>query len=617
MIEARTLDNLIAFLLQSSAVVAVALTALWILRIDAPGVRYGALRATLALVLALPFVQPRVSPAPALLSPFALQDESGMQPVPRGGAPIAPAAAGTTTQPAAFWASGLAMVLLAGVIGRFLWLSAGLWRLQRLRRLGETAAGEEHADLQKVIGTRAELRYVAGLGQPLTFGFRHPVVLLPDSLRSLAPAIQRAVVAHELWHVRRLDWPWMVAEEAIRSAFWFHPAMWMLLSRIQIAREETVDDLAILTTGSRRSYLDALLAFADARPIFAVAAFARRRHLLHRMLTISKENVMSSKRLVTSGAVLLVALAATAWSAAAAFPLTGDQNPPRDPRPAPTLQAEMVFVPASEADMEELIRREPKNPAHYRALAQFYLKAGNFDRAIGTLEALAQADPSNAQHHHQVAVFYWEKAFRDSTLSPDQKIVHILSGIAAADRALGIDPDYVEALIYKNILLRLQATHVTDIPQQRQLMAEADTLRTRAVELSKQRGAMPAGPRDPNAPPPPPPPPPPFGPLDGVMPVQIGGAIPPPMKIRDVRPAYPIEAQATGLSGVVVVELLIDAEGRVRSARPVRSAPAFDEAALGAVRQWQFKPTVIDGVARPVIMTVTVNFTLPGMENRE
>ena len=605
MIEGTTLENLVAYVIQSTALVTASLAALWLLRIDAASVRYVALRATLAVALALPFLQPRVNPAPVpwLSFPTARVEPPAVIP-PGGPAPAAPPPAPVRTP----IASAVTFVLAAGILGRLLWLSAGIWRLQRLRRAGEIAAGDEHADLQKVIGTAAELRYVTGLEQPLTFGFRRPVVLLPASLRSMTPAIQRAVAAHELWHVRRRDWLWMVGEEAIRSAFWFHPAIWILLSRIQIAREETIDDLAILTTGSRKHYLDALLAFADARPIFAVAAFARRRHLLHRMLTISKESVMSSKRLVASCAAMLCIAAAATWSAVAAFPLT-DQNP-RDPRPAPGPPHEMVFVPANEADLQELIKREPKNPNHYGALARFYIKAGDFDRAIGTLESLTQADPSNPQHHHMIGVFYWEKAFRDTSLSATQKMTYILSGIAAEDRALALDAEFKEALIYKNILLRLQATHTTDIPQQRQLIAEADTLRNRAMELAKQQG-MNMAPRDPMGPPPPPPPPPPaeFGPVDGLVPIRVGGNIPPPMKIRDVKPVYPPEAQATGVSGVVIIEALIDPAGRVRDARVLRSVPAFDHAALGAVRQWMYEPTIIDGVARPVVMTVTVNFT--------
>ena len=56
-----------------------------------------------------------------------------------------------------------------------------------------------------------------------------------------------------------------------------------------------VDELAILATGSRRNYLNALLAYADRPSLIAATAFARRRHLMHRMILITKEKVMSCK----------------------------------------------------------------------------------------------------------------------------------------------------------------------------------------------------------------------------------------------------------------------------------------------------------------------------------
>jgi D-alanyl-D-alanine endopeptidase (penicillin-binding protein 7) len=171
----------------------------------------------------------------------------------------------------------------------------------------------DYDELQMRIGTRAQVRFVPELEQPVTFGVRSPVVLLPDVLRQLPVGIQRAVLAHELWHVRRYDWSWVLFEEIVRAAMWFQPAVWVLVSRIQSAREETVDELAILATGSRRSYLDALVTFADRPSVFAAAAFARRRHLVQRIVMISKEHVMSSTRVVFCSAALLAVVAGASW----------------------------------------------------------------------------------------------------------------------------------------------------------------------------------------------------------------------------------------------------------------------------------------------------------------
>jgi protein TonB len=77
-----------------------------------------------------------------------------------------------------------------------------------------------------------------------------------------------------------------------------------------------------------------------------------------------------------------------------------------------------------------------------------------------------------------------------------------------------------------------------------------------------------------------------------------------------VRPAYPPEAQSANVQGVVILEVSIDTEGNVRSARVLRSIPILDAAAIAAVEQWKFAPTLLNGAPVPVIMTVTVNFTL-------
>ena len=76
------------------------------------------------------------------------------------------------------------------------------------------------------------------------------------------------------------------------------------------------------------------------------------------------------------------------------------------------------------------------------------------------------------------------------------------------------------------------------------------------------------------------------------------------------QPVYPPIAQAARVQGIVIIEATIGADGRVVNARILRSVPLLDQAALDAVRQWQYTPTLLNGVPVPVIMTVTVKFTL-------
>jgi protein TonB len=105
----------------------------------------------------------------------------------------------------------------------------------------------------------------------------------------------------------------------------------------------------------------------------------------------------------------------------------------------------------------------------------------------------------------------------------------------------------------------------------------------------------------PDAPPPPPPP---------QAPIRVGGQIKAPTKTRDIKPIYPAIAQSARVQGVVIIEATIGQDGKVKDAKVLRSIPLLDQAALDAVKQWEFTPTLLNGVPVPVIMTVTVNFTL-------
>jgi TonB family protein len=91
--------------------------------------------------------------------------------------------------------------------------------------------------------------------------------------------------------------------------------------------------------------------------------------------------------------------------------------------------------------------------------------------------------------------------------------------------------------------------------------------------------------------------------------VRPGGRIMEPKKIKDVQPVYPAIAQSARVSGVVTIEATIGADGKVVDAKVVRSMPLLDQAALDAVRQWEYLPTMLNGVPVPVLVTVTINFT--------
>jgi len=90
--------------------------------------------------------------------------------------------------------------------------------------------------------------------------------------------------------------------------------------------------------------------------------------------------------------------------------------------------------------------------------------------------------------------------------------------------------------------------------------------------------------------------------------VRVGGKIKPPTKIKDVQPVYPAIAQSARVQGAVIIDATIGPDGKVIDAKVVRSVPMLDQAALDAVQQWEYTPTLLNGVPVPVVITVTINF---------
>ena len=93
-------------------------------------------------------------------------------------------------------------------------------------------------------------------------------------------------------------------------------------------------------------------------------------------------------------------------------------------------------------------------------------------------------------------------------------------------------------------------------------------------------------------------------------PVRVGGTVRQPLKLRGNDPVYPQIAQAARVQGIVIIEATLGPDGRMANARILRSVPLLDQAALEAVRSWEYTPTLLNGVPVPVIMTITVQFTL-------
>ena len=143
--------------------------------------------------------------------------------------------------------------------------------------------------------------------------------------------------------------------------------------------------------------------------------------------------------------------------------------------------AEATLIKAREA--------RPEDAAVYATLAGYYDRQGNFDKLIESLEARTAQEPNNPEAHYTIATYYFNKASRDFSLSNAEKAKYATAGVAAVDKALALNKDYLEALVFKNLFLRLQANVERDPARQQALLKEANQLRDRAEELRKQKAA--------------------------------------------------------------------------------------------------------------------------------
>ncbi len=274
-----------------------------LLRLRSPSVLLALRQSLLAGCLLLPALEPRI-PAPA-----------GRAQVTAWTVSRAAAHNPTGERQAPDWTRLLWTALALGAAYRLLRLGAGLTRLRHLRRRA-TPLEDGYRDLQERLGTRAAICESSDVEGPVTFGWRHPTVLLPPRW-----VTNRLVVCHELWHVRRRDWLFTCAEQGVAAALWFHPAISWLVAQIQLAREQEVDARVLGEMGDREGYLTTLLHAAAETRLLAASPFLRRRHLRQRITQILEEASMSPLRIFTSTAAAAAAVAFTVWFSIHALPL--------------------------------------------------------------------------------------------------------------------------------------------------------------------------------------------------------------------------------------------------------------------------------------------------------
>ena len=553
------------------------------------------------------------------------------------------------------------VMLLAGALARLIWLGIGMWRLGRYRRHSQP--------LEPACSWSAEgdLRISEEIASPVTFGFRHPVVLLPPQFPELDPAKQDAILCHEVLHIRRHDWLFTIAEELLRAVFWFHPAIWWLLGEIQLTREQAVDREVIEMTKSRDEYVDALLAMAGAHPALDLAPaplFLRKRHLKQRVISILKEVRMSKTKWITTLAVATGMLAGACWFVTGAFPLaaepqmvsdglgvTVDMNGaqlmhrtgvtyPHDAFLKGVQGTVVVQVKLNEngevSDATVLSGPEELRKAVIQSVLNWHFtkdsamgvrqvsitfqrpKEGEMTPVNGVVGGVVGGVPGGVSGGvgGGVAGGVTNTVVKGAITSvPSPPVIRGLQGATVANiEVMGLSDQA------KSDLLSRLPVHVGDIYSADQFAKIRDAVRefdphlNIGVGTSAQNkqvnimihapgngavvGSMASGPSS-NA-------------ITQAPPgaINVVGAAQQANLVQQVHPQYPALAKQARVQGVVTLNALIGKDGHIVNLSVVKGHPLLVQAAIDAVKEWVYKPTLLNGDPVEVFTSIDVNFTL-------
>jgi tetratricopeptide (TPR) repeat protein len=144
-------------------------------------------------------------------------------------------------------------------------------------------------------------------------------------------------------------------------------------------------------------------------------------------------------------------------------------------------EAEEMLIKAKEA--------RPNDPSVYMQLAGYYNRQNEFGKTIDALTQRASVEPNNPEAFFTISTYYWDNAQRNFRLKDNEKREQAGKGLEAVNKALQIKPDYMEALVYKGLLLRVQAALEKDAAKQQQLLKEAVALKDQAEDLKKKKAA--------------------------------------------------------------------------------------------------------------------------------
>jgi TonB family protein len=512
------------------------------------------------------------------------------------------------------------LILAAGAALRLIWIAAGFARLRAYRKHARPL-------------TEFPLPFVAdaarwyeseNLPGPVTYGWLRPSILLPSRVLALPAALREPIACHELLHVNRRDWLFVLGEEFLRSVLWFHPAVWFVLARIQLAREQVVDREVVRLTGNRDGYLDALVAVAEQSlhaDLAPAPLFLRKRQLAVRVREVLKEVSMSRSHIAANLTGALAVALAAARVAVWFFPFVSSAQSVADAPGvtvspgAPLIHRAPVRIQSAVAGT--VIVEATLNPKGEVTDAR--VVSGPMELRRSAIESVLQWHYSPGPTLAQASISFQAVPSAQTYLNappppppppPPPGAVRALANEAPGTlqriEFLEIGPDAEREL--RNRITVKEGTVVmrSDLMKITEIVQAFDSHLTAAMRInSSNEWTVRIMPILQAAPPPPPPPPPP----PGVNIVTNG--VTAPRVLFKADPQYTEEARQAKFQGTVTLNATVDESGVPRNIKVVKPLGlGLDEKALEAVSQWRFQPGMKNGVPVKVQANLEVSFRL-------
>jgi TonB family protein len=561
-----------------SVIVLMALGAHALLRRQSAAVRHWVLSVAILCAATLPLLAMMV-PAwhigPATLSePPAAQSESVVStttialpgPVATGQPRTDPSEDERSASIGSRMAGVVGAIWMVGLGVSFLVLLAGLGHLKWLAGRARLIDGGRWERLAREISAAFELRHPVMVLQSdhptllVTWGLLQPKVILPAAARDWSDDRARVVLRHELAHIRRGDWVVFMAAEVLRSVYWFNPLVWIACRRVRQESEHACDDVVLNAGMDGSDYATHLLDLArtlnaNRRKLFpglsevAAPAMARPSSLEGRIRTmlnasVNRRPLTRSSRVVTLVALLGLTVAIAGLGAQSFFTLSGTVLDSTNR----TLPGTKLVVTNSSSKAKHEVQSD--RTGHFEFVG---LPPGEYGLEVSI--------PGFSTFKDKVTVIGRNI---DRTIQLEVGSLEETITVTGSVSGPSTDPGPTADRAERDKVARMRA-------EQRQRSA-----------LERCAGA-PAGP--------------------------MGGQILAPLRLTNVNPRYPAHLQTAGIGGVVTMNAVIGIDGNIQDVRAVTSPhPDLESAAIEAVRQWQWTPTLLNCVPIEVPITVTTKF---------